>query len=203
MQALQTPVQVSLHQVTVRSAVQQILEGQRDVVIRDAASLLIVSVASPEDRLLTQSLGQFSLPVGNYVQLEAALTTSIRSAMGCPLMGTAWVGGVPPVVLPRIELQDATFERIVEAAATPTTPTIWIVQTKARLPGCIDNPGASWQFGVYGFGDREYAGGTNTCQNPLIAYSGPEFLLFDPKSHAFPEPCSQAVYPLHPFPPGL
>ena len=188
MKALQAYVHLDVGPTTVSEAVDRILGGGIPYTLREEGQLLIVFTATVRDRMLDLSLGSIRFSGGGYPLLEGLLQTATRGASGCALMGTAWAGPVIATNLPPIQMANATFERVVARTAEGPEAAMWIVQTRARPSGCLEDPSGSWQFGIYGFGAGGSTGGS-TCQRPFSSSSGPQFLEFAPKWHAFPEPC--------------
>lgn len=197
--AMQAPVDVDLHDVTAGAAGEHIMAGRLHVAIHNAGPLLVVSTVGLHDRVLTEQLGRFDFPGGDIVTLEMWLGMAIRGATNCSPMGYASAGPVMPATFTRASLADPTMIDVIQAVTPAHSPYLWVVLAKARPPGCSDAPTVSWEFGVYGFGSPSN-GVKSSCQLPFRASSGPEILPYQPRWHAFPEPCGD-VFPFRNYPP--
>lgn len=184
MSFMQEPVDVKANRSKVEDVVRQILGSSEKYTLRNYGMLLIISTAKVSDRMLNQPLGHFHFQGSEFSSLDPLLAEAIREANGCKVMGTAWAGPELRVEVPKIDLANATFEHIVARVADAPEATMWIVQTKARPAGCFNDPGSSWETGVYGFG-----AGFSTCQMPFLGSAGPQFLAFSSKTDAYPQGC--------------
>jgi hypothetical protein len=192
---LQKPVEVKVARTTVRDAVKQVMGDAERYTLRDYGALLVLSTARVNDRMLNLPLGRFRFDGFGFSSFDPLLAEAIREASGCEPMGTAWAGPELGVEIPKIDIEQATFERVVARIADAPEPTMWIVQTKRRPGGCIENPNSSWETGVYGFG-----AGFSTCQMPFGGSTGPQFMPSPTEKHAYPEDCQADLTKQRAFP---
>jgi hypothetical protein len=171
--ALQTPVVVTADHTTVSKVIRDILRGLDSYKIRNEGALLILSTPGQPNRTLTLPLGRFTFTGDSISSIHPLLQYAIRRATGCNPQGYGWGGPPMHLPIPSFQLAQATLEKVVAKVAHASEASMWIVGPEPLLRGCIDNPAARWQVGLYGFGR-----GFSRCETifresvgpPLVGY---------------------------------
>lgn len=169
--ALQAPVVIKADHTTVAIVIREILRGLDSYKIRNEGALLILSTPGKPNRTLTLPLGPFTFTGDSISSIHPLLAYAIRRATGCNPQGYGWAGSSMNLAIPSFQFAQATLEQIVAKVADAPEASMWVVGPEPILNGCIDDPAARWQVGLYGSGR-----GFSSCGTIFRESVGPQFV---------------------------
>lgn len=187
---LQEPVSLVTQHATVFAVATEILRGPEPYSIRQQGELLIVFSTRHRSRMLTLPLGPFRFTGDSLSALSALLGSQVSAAIGCEPSGWAITGASLDLAIPPIQLTSATFEQIAALVAQSPEPSMWVVEPDPTDTGCVPDPGAHWQMGLYGFG-RLFTG----CDTPFRESTGPSFVVAPTNVSPRQQPVPTLFYP--------
>lgn len=188
---LQAPITLAAQHATVFAVATEILRGPEPYSIRQEGNLLIVFSTRNRSRMLTLPLGPFTFTEKSLTMLSAYLSSEVSAATGCePPRGWATAGFPLTLSIPPIQLTSATFEQVVALVARAPDPSMWVVEPDPTNTGCVPNPGAHWQVGLYGFG-RLFS----SCDYSFRESMGRSFVLAPTKRSPSSTTCANPVLP--------
>ncbi len=187
---LRSPVSLVTTNATVSAIATELLRGPEPYSIRQDGELLIVSSTRNRSRMLTLPLGPFAFTGTSVGELAAYLSSTVSAATGCAPRGWAITGASMDLAIPPIHLTSATLEQIVAHVARASQPSMWVVEPEPTSTGCIPDPGAHWQVGLYGFGSLFSA-----CDDPFSESLGPSFVAPPKRNSSTQMNCNVPVFP--------
>ena len=194
---LQIPVSVDAYSSNVAAIADRILKGDDSYDIGARGALLLIAARDTHNRLLTLPLGPITFRGGALSGIIPLLGYMVAEATGCSPGGYGWAGPSMDANISPFHLDDATAEQVIEDVAAAGQPSMWVIAPEPSATGCVANPGAGWEVGLYGFG-RLFA----SCATPFSSSAGPQYvpMAASPKGD---ETCKEIHLPANSPPLGL